>query len=154
MGSYENKIGKFQFIKKENMIPLEKYLSISALAAKCKKNESTSNYDEESKRIRKTFDLSHLEPKLREKYYTLLIKYADVISKTPFDLGRCSIYEHKITLRKDAVPKYSKQFSLPQAHIDFLETYVKELVDVLVEAYAHHYGYKRSSTKNHKPQAE
>ena len=122
-------VGKFQFIKREDLMPLDKYLSISAIASKCKNYESINQNKEEAARIRKTFDLSHLEPRLREKYYTLLTRFADVISKTPFDLGRCTLYEHKITLKKDAVPKYSKQFSLPQAHIEFLETYVKEMVE-------------------------
>ena len=120
-------IGSFQYVNRKELISLEKYLSISAINAKLEESKKRNKL-QDSERIRKTINLSHLEPKLREQYYQLLIEFADVFSVDDWDLGKCNKYTHTLRLKKNAIPKYQKQFPLAHAHIEHLETYVSELV--------------------------
>jgi hypothetical protein len=65
-------------------------------------------------------------PAEEEKTYTkLLLKHHDVFSVDKSDLGLASNLKHRIDL-KDKDPTYRKQFPIPDAHRQELESQVNE----------------------------
>ena len=68
-----------------------------------------------------------VEGPLQEQYKKLFCQYNDVCSRGKFDLGFSDIIEHKIVM-KDEVPVHARQFRVPFAHEDVLNSYVEELL--------------------------
>jgi hypothetical protein len=54
----------------------------------------------------------------------LLLRFQDVISRDKFDLGRCDLLTHRITLTEDT-PVFRKQFPIPSAHISVIREHVE-----------------------------
>ena len=61
----------------------------------------------------------------KELYLDLLLKNYDVFSKNSSDLGCATNHEHTIHL-KNSLPTYVKQYPVPEAYRDQLESQVKE----------------------------
>ena len=61
----------------------------------------------------------------RDAYLKLLTRNHDVFSKSKSDLGLANNFEHEIKLRT-LDPTYIKQFRIPEAHREAVETQVKE----------------------------
>ena len=59
------------------------------------------------------------------RYLDMLHKHAEVISMDKNDLGRATDFYHRIHL-KDQAPVYRKQFTIPEAHTDFIEATLDE----------------------------
>jgi hypothetical protein len=62
---------------------------------------------------------------LKQKYVDILYKHQAAISMNKMDLGRAKNFTHKIHL-KDNNPVYRKQFKIPEAHQNFIETTLDE----------------------------
>ena len=56
------------------------------------------------------FDLSHLEPPLRDKLEQLLCQYESIFSSPDFDLGQIQIAAHTIKIKPDSAPVYCRPF--------------------------------------------
>jgi hypothetical protein len=65
----------------------------------------------------------------REKYVDLFLKNHDVFSKHKYDLGSANNFKHEIQL-KVKEPVFVKQFRIPEAHRDNLETQIKEWLKI------------------------
>ncbi len=57
----------------------------------------------------------------KQRYIDILYKHQKAISANKYDLGLASNFKHKIHL-KDNNPVYRKQFKIPEAHQNFIET--------------------------------
>ena len=57
----------------------------------------------------------------KQRYIDILYKHQAAISINKMDLGRAKYFTHKIHL-KDINPVYRKQFKIPEAHQNFIET--------------------------------
>ncbi|MFM8998473.1 MAG: reverse transcriptase domain-containing protein, partial [Actinomycetota bacterium] len=64
-----------------------------------------------------------------DAFVKLLLANHDVFSKTPSDIGRATHFEHTIML-KEFDPVFRKQFRIPDAHREALETQVQEWLDM------------------------
>ena len=62
----------------------------------------------------------------RTRFFQLVRKYHDVFSADPFDLGCTDAIEHKVTLTTNR-PIHTKQFPVPWAHLETVNTHVTEL---------------------------
>ena len=72
----------------------------------------------------RTEDLS-----MKEEYERVCLKYHDVFSKTPDDLGRCSYISHEIKLKDPTGdPVHVKQFPIPLAHREAIHGWVDKLL--------------------------
>ena len=72
-------------------------------------------------------------PENYEDYANLLLEFADVFSLDDNDLGFSNVYEHRIDLTSDN-PVHVQQFRIPLSQQAFVNTRVRELIDMnLVE---------------------
>ncbi len=79
---------------------------------------------------------------VKQKYVDILYKHQAAISMNKMDLGRAKNFTHKIHL-KDKNPVYHKQFKIPEAHQNFIETTLDEWLKLGV--------VKRSNSLNNSP---
>jgi hypothetical protein len=93
-----------------------------------------SNIEEKfPKGQKKHFSCAEIEQKanlnvpqeIKQKYVDILYKHQAAISMNKMDLGRAKNFTHKIHL-KDNNPIYQKQFKIPEAHQNFIETTLDE----------------------------
>jgi hypothetical protein len=93
-----------------------------------------SNIEERFPKVQKKhFSRAEIEQKanlnvpqeLKQKYVDILYKHQAAISMNKMDLGRAKNFTHKIHL-KDNNPVYHKQFKIPEAHQNFIETTLDE----------------------------
>ena len=66
----------------------------------------------------------------KQAYEDLCLRFHDIFSKSDFDLGRCDYIQHTIQLKNPGEPVYVKQFPLPHADRDSLDSWVQELLKV------------------------
>ena len=66
-------------------------------------------------------------PEWREKYMRLFIKYHAAFANDDHDLGHCNAVPHRIRM-KTQEPVHKKQFRVPFAHQDFVNTTTDELL--------------------------
>ncbi len=77
--------------------------------------------------IKTSANLSQVPAEFKDRYMQLLLKYADVFSADPFDLGTTDVIKHKVNL-KHKNPIHKKQFRLPWAHEKFVNDQTTELL--------------------------
>ena len=66
-------------------------------------------------------------PEWGSDYSQLLLRYHDVCSKDKFDLGISDVIKHTIRMKSEE-PIHVKQFRIPLAHEQLIQTYVDELL--------------------------
>jgi hypothetical protein len=76
--------------------------------------------------IRQRCHLQVLE-EFQERYLDILCKHQDTLSIDKYDLGLAKDFKHKIHL-KNQDPVYRKQFKIPEAHHQFIEQTLDELL--------------------------
>ena len=72
--------------------------------------------EEIEKRVKMNIPDTH-----KTQYLDLLYKYCSVISKDKSDLGMAKNFFHRIVLKDDALV-YRKQYQIPEAHSQFIQT--------------------------------
>ena len=58
----------------------------------------------------------------------LLLQYADVFSKTKYDLGHSDVIQHDVRMTNDKIV-HVKQFRIPLLHVQVVQKYVDELLE-------------------------
>jgi hypothetical protein len=74
----------------------------------------------------------HVPDQFKNQYLDLLFKYQEAISIDKYDLGLAKNYKHKLYLKNND-PVYRKQFKIPEAHHNFMEQTLEELLKLGVQ---------------------
>ena len=83
---------------------------------------------DKEKYLREKIDLTHLKEAERKALWKLILRNHDAFSGSKMDLGHATVVKHRIRLT-DPRPIHVKQFRIPWAHTEFVNDYVKDLLE-------------------------
>ncbi|CAB4045330.1 Hypothetical predicted protein, partial [Paramuricea clavata] len=85
--------------------------------------------DKKMAAIKANFNAPTLPKQQQKQLLDLILRNADVFSNDKYDLGRTSTHTHDVDLKEDTVV-FKKQFRVPQAHVEHIQTHVKKLLEL------------------------
>ena len=100
---------------------------IKNLRPKADAHPGTACSFEKERYLREQLQLNHLDTREKEELLEVIFRNHDVFSASKLDLGHANALPHKIKLTDEA-PVHVKQFRIPWAHQEFLNSYIEDLL--------------------------
>ena len=119
-------VGVIENIKNEDTIEEMNVNTLTTNEEKQKKPEVVIISQKQKDFILANANLN-VPPEYKDRYLNLLLRNHDVISSNKYDLGKCNTAMHDIEL-KTKEPIYIKQFRIPEAQRETVESHIQELL--------------------------